>query len=48
MCWYKNNEMVAHPEKFQLIFIGLKDDIELCININGIVVQTTNTVMLWV
>ena len=31
--WYKNNEMVANPEKFQLMFIGLKDDIKLCIDI---------------
>ena len=30
MCWYKNNETVANPEKFRLTFIGLKDDIKLC------------------
>ena len=29
--WYKNNEMVANPEKFQLMFTGLKDDIKLII-----------------
>ena len=46
MCRYKNNEMVANPEKFQLMFIGLKDDIELCTDINGIVVQMTNSVKL--
>ena len=44
--WYKNNEMVANPEKFQLLFIGLKDDIKLCIDINGIVVQMTDSVKL--
>ena len=44
--WYKNNEMVANPEKFQLMFIGLKDDIKLCIDINGIVVQMTDSVKL--
>ena len=46
MCWYKNNEMVANPEKFQPIFIGLKDDIKLCIDVNGIVVQMTDSVKL--
>ena len=28
MCWYKNNETVANPKKFQLMFISLKDDIK--------------------
>ena len=27
--WYKSNEMVINPEKFQLMFIGLKNDIKL-------------------
>jgi len=44
MCWYKNNEMVANPEKFQLMFIGQNDGIKLCIDINGIVVQMTDSV----
>ena len=44
--WYRNNEIVANPEKFQLMFIGLKDDIKLCIDINGIVVQMSNNVKL--
>ena len=43
---YKNNEMFANPEKFQLIFIGLKDSITLCIDINGIVIQVTDSVKL--
>ena len=38
--------MVANPEKFQLMFIGLKVGIKLCIDIIGIVVQTTNSVKL--
>ena len=46
ICWYKNNEMVANPEKFQLMFKGLKDDIKLCIDINGIVVQMADSVKL--
>ena len=46
MLWYKNKEMVSSPEKFQLMFICLKDDIKLCIYINGIVVQMTDSVKL--
>ena len=46
MCWYKSNEKVANPEKFQLMFIGLKDDIKLCIDMNGNVVQVTDSVKL--
>ena len=46
ICWYKNNEMVASPEKFQLMSIGLKDDIKLCIDIGGIVIQMTDSVKL--
>ena len=38
--------MVANPDKFQLMFIGLKDDIKLCIDINGIVAQMTDSVKL--
>ena len=30
MNWYKRNEMVANPKKFQLIFFGLKEDHDLC------------------
>ena len=44
--WYKNNEMVANPEKFQRMFIGLKDDTKLCIDINGIMFQMTDSAKL--
>ena len=46
MGWYKNNAMVANREKFQLMFLGLKDDINLCIDIHGTVVQMTDSVKL--
>ena len=39
-------KVVANPEKCQLMFIGLKDGIKLCIDINGIVVQITDSVKL--
>ena len=38
--------MVASPEKFERTIIGLKDDIKLFIDINGIVAQMTDSVML--
>ena len=38
--------MVANPEKFQLMFIDLKDDIKSCIDILGIAVQMTDSVKL--
>ena len=42
--WHTNNEMVANPFKFLLMFIGLKYYIRLCIDINGIMVQITDSV----
>ena len=44
--WYQDNKMVANPEKFQLMFLDLKDDSKLCIDINGNVVQMTDSVKL--
>ena len=44
--WYQDNEMVANPEKFQLMFLGQKDNTKLCIDINGNVVQMTDSVKL--
>ena len=38
--------MVANPEKFQLMFLGLKDDINLCIDKHGTVVQMTDSLKL--
>ena len=37
--WYKNNEIVANPETFRLMFLGLTDYCKLCIDINGIAAQ---------
>ena len=42
----KLNEMVANPEKFQLIFFGIKEDQELSIEINGDVIKISDTVKL--
>ena len=46
MNWYKRNEMVANPDKFQLIFFGLKEDHELCIDIRGNMIEMSDTVKL--
>ena len=46
MNWYKRNEMVANPDKFQLIFFGLKEDYDLCIDIRGNVIKMSETVKL--
>ena len=37
--WYKDNEMVANLENFQVMFLGLKHDLKLCIDINGKVME---------
>ena len=44
--WFKLNEMIANPEKFQLIFFGITEDQELNIEINGDVQKISDTVKL--
>ena len=46
MKWFKLNEMVANPEKFQLIVFGLKEEHELSIEVNGNVMKISDTVKL--
>ena len=46
MNWYNLIEMVANPEKFQLIFFVLKEDHDLCIEINGDTMKMSNKVKL--
>ena len=46
MNWYKRNEMVANPDKVQLIFFGLKEDHDLSIDIRGNVIKMSETVKL--
>ena len=41
---YKLNEMVAAPDKFQLIFFRLKEDNELCIDIHFDIIKMSVTV----
>ena len=45
--WFENNSMVANPKKFQILFIdGVKNKSFLILNINGKVVNSTETVKL--
>ena len=46
MTWYKRSEMVANPDKVQLIFFRLKEDRDLCIDIRGNVIKMCETVKL--
>ena len=46
MNWFKLDEMVANPDKFQPSFFGIKEDHELSIEINGDVIKMSDTVKL--
>ena len=44
--WFSENGMIANPEKFQIMFLGLKDERCLRLNIEGKKLPTTDTVKL--
>ena len=44
--WSESNIMVAHPSKFQVMFMGLGNDCKLCIEIDKVVVKTVDKVQL--
>ena len=44
--WFSKNGMMANPEKFQIMFLGLKDERCLRLNIEGKKLPTTDTVKL--
>ena len=46
MNWFNQNELVANPEEFQLVFFGLKENLELSSEINGDVIKISDTVKL--
>ena len=33
--WFQNNSLVPNPDKFQIMFLGTKNKIKLCLEING-------------
>ena len=44
--WFKSNRTVANPQKFQVIFLGLKQSQELLLEIGNIIVKATRSVKL--
>ena len=44
--WFSKNGMIANPEKFQIMFLGLSDQRCLRLNIEGKKLPATNTVKL--
>ena len=44
--WFDSNSMVANPSKFQVVFLGLKKDQHLALEINGDVITNSRAVKL--
>ena len=44
--WYENYEMVANLKKFLIMFIGMKDNVKLCIDVDDVLTQMTDGVKL--
>ena len=44
--WFNNNSLVPNPDKFQIMFLGTKHKVNLCLEINGIRNLTTTSVKL--
>ena len=46
LVWFSKNGMIANPEKFQIMFLGLSDQRRLRLNIEGQKLSATDTVKL--
>ena len=44
--WFKSNRMVASPQKFQVIFVGLKQNQKFLLEIGNIIAKATRSVKL--
>ena len=44
--WFTENGMVANPEKFQLMFLGLKNDQQMCLRIDDQIINQCQQVKL--
>ena len=44
--WFTENGMVANPEKFQLMFLGLKSDQQMCLRIDDQIINQCQQVKL--
>ena len=46
MSWFKTNQMVANPSKFQVMLIGLKTNDRIVLVIGGVSIDVINSVKL--
>ena len=46
LLWFTKNGMVANPEKFQLMFLGVKSDQQMCLRINDQIINQCQQVKL--
>ena len=46
MKWFQNNSMGANPKKFQLMFLGTKNIVKKCLNINGFKCVSKTSILL--
>ena len=44
--WFENNSMIANPDKFQIMFLGVKNPTDISLNICGTVISGTPQVEL--
>ena len=44
--WFHNNQLVANPEKFQLMFLGINNDTSLRLRIDNINIKSQKHVKL--
>ena len=46
MQWFRDNSMAANPKKFQLMFLGTKNIVKKCLNIDGNKCISTTSILL--
>ena len=44
--WFRNNSLVVNPDKFQVMFLGVKGKHNLCVDINGTEIKSSKNVRL--
>ena len=44
--WFRNNSLVVNPDKFQVMFLGVKGKHNLCVDINGTEIKSSKDVKL--
>ena len=46
MHWFKSNEMVVNPDKFQILFLGVQNSNDIFVNIDNASISSSETVKL--